>query len=126
MRVRILMDDLDVTFNPTWSLLNAHRNIEIRIFDPFATRDQPLFTRVSDVFTGIGQFSKRMHNKIMIADNPLAITGGRNLGDAYFDAGGDFNFHDVDVLAIGPIIANLSQSFDKYWNDDEAFHRRTS
>ena len=122
VRVRILMDDLNMRgSDPTWTLLNAHPHIEIRIFNPFATRDEPLFTCISNVFTGLSQFSKRMHNKVLIADNQLAIAGGRNLGDSYFDASGDFNFRDVDVLAAGPIVFHLSQSFDKYWNDDEAF-----
>jgi len=122
VRVRILMDDLNIRgSDPTWPLLNAHPDIEIRVFNPFATRDEPLFTCLSNVFTGLGQFSKRMHNKVLIADNQVAIAGGRNLGDSYFDVSSDFNFRDVDVLAAGPIVAKLSQSFDKYWNDDEAF-----
>jgi len=122
VRVRILMDDLNLRgADPTWPLLNAHSHIEIRIFNPFATRDEPVFTRVSNVFTGLGQFSKRMHNKILVADNTLAIAGGRNLGDEYFDASGDFNFRDVDMLAVGPIVASMSRSFDSYWNGDEAF-----
>jgi len=122
VRVRILMDDLNMRgSDTTWPLLNANPHIEIRIFNPFATRDEPLFTRISDVFTGLGQFSKRMHNKVMIADNQVAITGGRNVGDEYFDASSDFNFHDVDVLAVGEIVPHISKSFDQYWNNKESF-----
>lgn len=122
VRVRILMDDLNRDkSDPTWSLLNAHRHIEIRVFNPFATRDAPLFAGIKEALTGFDHFTKRMHNKMLIADNQVAIAGGRNLGDSYFDASDDFNFRDIDVLAVGPIVPSMSQSFDKYWNDDEAF-----
>lgn len=122
IRVRILMDDLNLRgSDATWSLLNSNHNIEIRVFNPFATIDEPLLTRISSIFTGLHQFTKRMHNKILITDNQVGITGGRNLGDSYFDASSDFNFRDVDVLAVGPIVPHLSKSFDRYWNNDEAF-----
>lgn len=122
VRVRILMDDLNVhSSDPTWMLLNAHPNIEIRIFNPFATLDETLLVRIINIFARINHFNKRMHNKIMIADNQLAITGGRNLGDSYFDVSSDFNFRDIDVLVIGHVVPKLSESFDKYWNDDESF-----
>lgn len=122
VRVRILMDDLNLhQSDPVWALLNTHKHIEVRIFNPFATNDESLLQRTANVFTGLWQFSKRMHNKMLIADNQVAISGGRNLGDAYFGASGDFNFRDVDVVAAGPIVGHMSQSFDKYWNDDAAF-----
>jgi len=120
VRVRILMDDLNrKKSDPIWSLFNAHRHIEIRVFNPFTTRSNPFFTTVKEIATG--HFSRRMHNKVLIADNQAAIMGGRNLGDSYFDASADFNFRDVDVLAVGPIVVKLSRSFDTFWNDDEAF-----
>lgn len=122
VRVRILMDALNLRkAEPLWPLLNSHRNIEIRVFNPFVTRDEPLLTRIKEVFTGLAHFNRRMHNKSLIVDNQAAITGGRNWGDAYFDASTDFNFRDVDVMAVGPVVDKLSRSFDAFWNDDEAF-----
>lgn len=122
VRVRLLMDDLNLRGrNTTWRLLNAHPNIEVRVFNPFATREESFFARASSLFRRISQFSKRMHNKTLIADNQVAMMGGRNIGDSYFGAGGDFNFHDVDVLAQGAVVDEMSQSFDVFWNASEAF-----
>ncbi len=122
VRVRILMDALNLRKSDMlWPLLNTHRHIEIRVFNPFTTRDEPLLTCIKELFTGLGHFNRRMHNKAIIVDNQVAIAGGRNWGDSYFEAGSDFNFRDVDILAIGPVVEELSHSFDAYWNDDEAF-----
>jgi len=62
-----------------------------------------------------------MHNKAIIADNQIAIMGGRNLGDEYFDASKDTNFRDVDIFTSGPITRQISKNFDRYWNSDESF-----
>jgi cardiolipin synthase C len=59
---------------------------------------------------------RRMHNKLWLADNSVAIVGGRNLGDEYFDAEPDLNFTDIDLLSIGPVAEQLGHSFDQYWN----------
>ena len=75
-----------------------------------------MFERTQNVFTQIGHFTRRMHNKAMIADNQIAIVGGRNLGDEYFSASPTLQFRDLDVLAAGPITADVSASFDDYWN----------
>src|SRR3990167_8415103 len=61
-----------------------------------------------------------MHNKLWIADNAAAIAGGRNLGDEYFDAHGELYFADLDVLAVGPVVQQISRSFDDYWNSEWA------
>jgi len=116
VRVRMLLDDWNLDdFKLGAIALNAQPNIEIRVFNPYATRDQSVFSRIGTVFI------RRMHNKVLIVDNQTAIMGGRNLGDEYFDAGQDINFRDVDVLAAGPITGKISKSFDNYWNSDEAY-----
>jgi putative cardiolipin synthase len=79
-----------------------------------------------------GDFSRlnrRMHNKAFIVDGAGAVVGGRNIGDEYFDASGDVNFRDLDVLLIGPVVAEVATIFDRYWNSDpsvpiEAFQQR--
>ena len=71
------------------------------------------------------QFSRinhRMHNKLFIADGSFAVTGGRNIADAYFDRSGDANFIDMDVLSSGPGgRPSWPAVFDAYWNSDVAY-----
>jgi putative cardiolipin synthase len=96
-------------------------NIEVRVFNPMATRDQSLLSRVQGWFSDIDYVNKRMHNKAFIADNQIALVGGRNVSDAYFEADEDLDFKDLDILTAGPITAEISQSFDAYWNNKNAF-----
>lgn len=122
VRVRVLVDDLNLQgADETLAALNSHKHIEIRVFNPFATQHDSILTRLNTAITGLGHFTRRMHNKCFITDNKVAITGGRNLGDEYFDQGTEFNFHDMDIFAAGPITSRISRSFDQYWNDDESF-----
>jgi putative cardiolipin synthase len=122
VRVRILVDDVNLhASDHSWLALNMHRNIAIRVFNPFAIHSEPLLKRIRGVLARILHFNKRMHNKSIVCDNQLAIIGGRNLGDAYFDASKDFNLRDLDVLAVGPIVPTISESFDMYWNSEESF-----
>ena len=104
--------------------LNSHDNIEIRVFNPFGSAQEGVFERTTNLFTQIGHFTRRMHNKAMIADNQLAIVGGRNLGDEYFSASETLQFRDLDVLAAGPITADVSASFDDYWNSSLSYPLR--
>lgn len=121
VRVRILVDDITLKkSDPTWALLDAYPNIELRIFNPIFTQGD-LWKRIGSFLTDIEHYTKRMHNKVFIADNQLAMIGGRNLGDAYFDNSPDANFRDIDILAAGPITNDISHSFDRYWNGKEAY-----
>ncbi|WP_429554193.1 phospholipase D family protein [Paraburkholderia sp. MM5477-R1] len=125
VRVRMLVDDLNFKdIDRIMAGLNSHDNIEIRVFNPFGSAQQGMFERTTNVFTQIGHFTRRMHNKAMIADNQVAIVGGRNLGDEYFSASETLQFRDMDVLAAGPIVADVSASFDDYWNSDLAYPLR--
>jgi len=122
VRVRMLLDDWNLDdFRAGVAALNTHPNIEIRVFNPYSTRDQSIFSYVGNAFTRSSQMTKRMHNKALIADNEVAVMGGRNLGDEYFDASADINFRDMDVLTAGPITGKISTSFDKYWNSAESY-----
>ncbi len=125
VRVRMLVDDLNFKdIDQVMAGLNSHDNIEIRVFNPFGSAQQGVFERTTNLFTQIGHFTRRMHNKAMIADNQLAIVGGRNLGDEYFSASETLQFRDLDVLAAGPITADVSASFDDYWNSSIAYPLR--
>jgi putative cardiolipin synthase len=115
--VRILLDDLDTAGkDPAIGTLDTHPNIEIRLFNPFNYRK----LRILDFATGLSRVNRRMHNKSLSADNQVTIVGGRNVGNEYFDAAGETVFTDLDVLSVGPIVAEVSKAFDRYWNSDWA------
>jgi putative cardiolipin synthase len=125
VRVRMLVDDLNFKdIDDVMAGLNSHPNIEIRVFNPFGSTHRSVFERTTNLFTKIDQFTRRMHNKAMITDNQVAIVGGRNLGDEYFSASPTLQFRDLDVLAAGPITADVSASFDEYWNSSGAYPLR--
>lgn len=122
VRVRMLVDDLN--FDDSRQLMAAlatHPSIEMRVFNPFGSTHESVFARTEDLFTRIDRFSHRMHNKAMIADDEVAIVGGRNLGDEYFSASPTLQFRDLDVLAAGPIVDDVSASFDTFWNSAGAY-----
>lgn len=121
VRVRLLIDDIDSADKDAGlASLNAHPNIQVRLFNPFHTRSTNLLGRGWQALSDSVRLNRRMHNKVFIADNQLGITGGRNIGDAYFDAHDEFAFVDLDVLAAGAIVDKLSRSFDQYWNHNSA------
>jgi putative cardiolipin synthase len=102
VQVRILIDDLDARAkNAGFAALDAHPNIEVRLFNPFASRSGTL-RRMGEFGTGFRRLNHRMHNKSWIVDNRVALVGGRNLGNEYFGADENGNFVDLDVLMVGP------------------------
>ena len=121
VRVRLLLDDSDdVARDRQIMALGAHKNIEIRVFNPFLTRGILDFMRYAEFAVASSRLNYRMHNKLFVADNAVAILGGRNIGDEYFQASKDTEFGDFDVLTIGPLVSQVSKSFDIYWNSDLA------
>ncbi|MEW5967378.1 MAG: phospholipase D family protein [Pseudomonadota bacterium] len=121
VRVRLLIDDIDSSDKELrLATLDAHPNIEVRLFNPFHTRSDNLLVKSWQALRDHVRLNRRMHNKAFIADNQIAIAGGRNIGDEYFEAHPDFAFVDLDVLAAGAVVADLSRSFDQYWNSEAA------
>jgi cardiolipin synthase C len=117
VRVRVLVDDFPLDAEPRHlALLNAHPNVEIRVYNPVDTLDTWRVIRALAVLSDFSRLNRRMHNKVFIADGSVAIIGGRNIGDEYFDTGAEQNFRDRDLMAVGPIVRNISNSFDTYWN----------
>jgi len=113
VRVRILLDDVGVNAkDETLLSLDAHPNIEIRLFNPIASRS----FRGLSMLTDFSRVNRRMHNKTFIADNQRAILGGRNIGNEYFEAQGDVTFGDLDVLTVGRGVGEVSGAFDRFWN----------
>jgi putative cardiolipin synthase len=121
VRVRLLLDDLYAAGRDVdLAALDAHPLIEVRVFNPFLQRGGLGLSRLLEFLGDPARLNRRMHNKLWIADNAAAIVGGRNLGDVYFEAHPGVNFSDLDLLASGPVVAQLSASFDEYWNSDWA------
>ena len=117
VRVRLLLDDMDMGGKDAGlATVSQHPNIEIRLFNPFPSRGM----RLLNFLTHFGTVTRRMHNKSFTVDNQLAIVGGRNIGDKYFEAAAGVNFGDMDVLAVGPIVRDVSAAFDVYWNSELA------
>lgn len=122
VRVRFLVDSFTVAdMDDMLVACDGLKNIEIRVFNPLMTQDQSPMARLRAVFTDLPYANRRMHNKALISDNQAAIVGGRNLSNQYFDEDEEVNFRDVDVLAAGPIVAKISESFDDYWNGPDTF-----
>jgi putative cardiolipin synthase len=117
VRVRLLVDDMGLAAaDQGVASIDAHPNIEIRIFNPFANRDNSTL----DFITDLDRVNHRMHNKIMIMDNVFTVVGGRNIGDHYFGVNRDTNFRDMDIVAIGPVVRDISRVFDHFWQSNWA------
>ncbi|MGY8525475.1 phospholipase D-like domain-containing protein [Paracidovorax citrulli] len=122
VRVRLLVDDLNSDGkDPAFLRFAQHRNIEVRYFNPFPAGRFSKVTRFLSSLTDARRVNRRMHNKVFIADNALAMTGGRNIGNAYFLRAPDTNFLDLDVVVAGKAVRQLSTAFDEYWNSEFAY-----
>jgi len=116
VRVRVLVDDGDtVAGDEQISALDAHPNVEIRIFNPFVYRGHSNLWRTMEFMFNSSRLDYRMHNKLLIVDNAVALVGGRNIGNQYFQMDPDSQFADDDVFAAGPIAMKLSATFDEFW-----------
>ncbi|MCM2311075.1 MAG: phospholipase D family protein [Steroidobacteraceae bacterium] len=121
VRVRLLVDDMDARAkNYGFAAMHAHPNIDVRMFNPFSSRSGSLSLAL-EALGSARRINRRMHNKTWIADNRIAIVGGRNLGDEYFGASDEVNFVDLDFAMVGPIVRDASASFDRYWNSPLAY-----
>lgn len=122
VRVRLLVDDINA--GDTLNMLDAldtHPNMEVRRFNPFATRKPSMLSKATQFLLDGHRLNRRMHNKSFIVDGNVAIIGGRNIGNDYFDASDATNFRDLDLIAIGPVVKQASRAFDEYWNCDAAY-----
>jgi putative cardiolipin synthase len=117
VRVRVLLDDMGLGASDEGLVaVDAHPNIEIRLFNPRINR---AWRTVESLFS-FARINRRMHNKSFTVDSQASIVGGRNVGNEYYDADPEVNFNDFDVLALGPVAREVSASFDKYWNSEFA------
>ncbi len=118
VRVRMLIDDMyGEEADDVWSAINTHPNMEVRLYNPFVRGHSKNLQFV----TQAKRVNHRMHSKTYTADNQVTIVGGRNIGDEYFDADKDVAFSDLDAMAIGPVVPEVSSEFDEYWNNRHSF-----
>ncbi len=119
VRVRVIVDDLMIDA-PDKSLLALarHPNVDIRIYNPLTSVGVPLMTRVINVVTRFRAVNQRMHDKTMVVDGKVAITGGRNMAAEYFDYNHRYNFRDRDVALLGEAVKSVRQNFERFWASD--------
>lgn len=112
VKVRLLLDDNNTPgLDDTLAEMNRHPNIEIRLFNPFSFRT----LRALGYLTDFARLNRRMHNKSFTVDGVATLVGGRNVGDEYFGTGNEPLFADLDVLAIGPVVQEVADDFERYW-----------
>ena len=115
VRVRMLLDDQSLGLDDdALALLDAHPNIEVRAFNPYPDRSR--WSRTLQLITRLEHLGKRMHNKVFSVDGQVAVLGGRNINNRYFEGEGESNFRDMDVVASGPVVKDVDAHFDTYWN----------
>ena len=118
VNVRILVDDIMVDADAEDILtLDAHPNISIKVYNPGMNLGKNIISKVKKLTTDFRSANQRMHNKTFIVDNKVAITGGRNVADEYFDYDHEYNFRDRDVLLMGKVTRDITSSFNDFWND---------
>ncbi len=129
VRVRILLDDFLLNSNDRdLARISQFPNLEIRIFNPVPVRGTK-FGALFYYLTHFDTINRRMHNKSFIVDGVFAVNGGRNIGDHYFGLDENYNFRDLDVLTTGPVLPEIQNKFDRFWNDSQSYpaekiHRR--
>ena len=122
VRVRLLLDDFYTQgMDPLLLGLAAHDNVEVRLFNPFGAGRVSGLGRWFNMAADFRRLNHRMHNKLFVADGAVAIVGGRNMADGYFLRDAGANFIDLDALAVGPIVPQLSAIFDGYWNSPHVY-----
>jgi len=116
-RVRVLVDDLSLATDPRFlAMLDRHPQIEIRLYNPTGVVGRKFLPKAFSVMGDFYRLNRRMHNKALIVDGAAAIIGGRNIADEYYDMHHEFNFRDRDVLTVGPVVREIAEGFDRYWN----------
>ncbi len=117
VKVRILVDDIMVdTDIEDVLMLDSHKNISIKIYNPGVNLGKSLIGKIKKFATDFRSANQRMHNKTFTVDGKVVITGGRNIADEYFDYDHEYNFRDRDVLLLGKATSTVQQSFEEYWH----------
>ncbi|WP_287908258.1 phospholipase D family protein [Acinetobacter sp.] len=118
VKVRLLIDDNNAKhMEGIYLALDQHANIEVKLYNPYRFRHY----RAMDMLLNLKRINRRMHNKSFIADNQIALIGGRNMSNQYYNVSDNYQFSDVDVMLVGSASDEIIHSFDEYWNDDYAY-----
>lgn len=118
VKVRLLIDDNNSKkMQGIYLVLAQHTNIDVRLYNPYRFRN----VRTLDIVLDLKRINRRMHNKSFIVDNQVALIGGRNMSNQYYNVSDNYQFSDVDVMLIGSASDEIIHSFDEYWNDDYAY-----
>ena len=126
VRVRLLVDDFYAAeIDDLLQGLAAHANVQVRLFNPLPLRRGSPLLRLTLSSGDFELHNHRMHNKLFVADNAVAIYGGRNIADEYFMNSAQANFIDMDLLSTGQVVPELSAAFDRYWNSELAWPLQT-
>ncbi|WP_198265202.1 hypothetical protein [sulfur-oxidizing endosymbiont of Gigantopelta aegis] len=97
-------------------MASAHENVEVRLFNPFRTRDDNWLARGPEWLINISRLNRRMHNKLFLVNQKIGIMGGRNISNEYFGLGSHLDFRDFDLLVSGPVSYQLDESFETFWH----------
>lgn len=118
VKVRLLIDDNNSKkMEGIYLALDQHTNIDVKLYNPYRFRHY----RAMDMLLDLKRINRRMHNKSFLADNQIALIGGRNMSNQYYNVSDNYQFSDVDVMLVGSASDEIVHSFDEYWNDDYAF-----
>jgi putative cardiolipin synthase len=116
VRIRVLVDDGDtMAGDEQIAAISGHRAVEVRVFNPFRYRGHAKLLRTIEFVFNMSRLDYRMHNKMLVADDAVALIGGRNIGNQYFQIDPDSQLADDDIFVAGPAINRLSAIFDEYW-----------
>ncbi|WP_410553729.1 phospholipase D family protein [Acinetobacter bohemicus] len=118
VQVRLLIDDNNAKkMEGIYLALDQHQNIDVKLYNPYRFRKY----RAMDMVLDLKRINRRMHNKSFIADNQIALIGGRNMSNQYYNVSDSYQFSDVDVMLVGAASDEIIHSFDEYWNDEYAY-----
>ena len=121
VRVRLILDQYGtyIAADVLAAMAMAHENLDIKFFSPIMNRGGKSKTReIGTLFLNFKEVNERMHNKLFAIDGRMALVGGRNIRNAYFDYDPKVNFKDLGMLVVGPVVETVYQSFDIYWNHE--------
>ncbi|MGE7137873.1 phospholipase D-like domain-containing protein [Luteibacter sp. NPDC031894] len=124
VHVRILADQLFSFRDPGLlaALARASDRMAIRLYNPtFHSARTPPLEFAAGVLCCFYKFNQRMHNKLLVVDDLIGITGGRNYEDRYFDWDATFDYIDRDVMVGGPAAQQMGASFEQFWT-----HKRSA
>lgn len=119
VKVKVIVDDLLIDAPDEFlQAMALHPNIDIRIYNPKHSVGTSFIKRIMNIFSDFRGANQRMHDKTFIVDGKIAITGGRNMADEYFDYDQKYNFRDRDALVLGKVVGDMQQSFDRFWENE--------